>query len=890
MSEPPANTDLELALLACFVEEAREHMQTFSDGLLRLEEGTGCAEVINGIFRAVHTIKGCARTLGCTDIGKLSHAGENLLDALRKQTVAPDGQVTEALFATCDALNLLLADVETRQPQGLHDEVIDPLVDRLNSLLGAPPRGGSTAPALPADWPAPGVGLSRELVSEFVVESADHVAAMESALLELEKAPAHHDRLNSVFRAIHSIKGTADYVGLAQIKTLSHHLESVLDLLRKGDLALDAELSDIVFEAADTLKNLIRNLGPDCERGADLRPLVARLKARSDGTAAGGVPAATASPHRPVDPRLDVFVRSATQQVESVRSCSRKIAAGDTTDSVVGALHRAAGTLISAANYVERGEFLAPAEGILDIAELFREGRLEFDETILLVLEGQVAALAECLAQVQAEARTAQPAVRLGDILCANHVAEREEIEAAAQAPMRIGDRVVAQGLASREQVELAAAAQTGAAPPAGGLVARTMRVDQGKLDEYLNLAGELLVARNELAHVAQLLTQDRGALVRRLKDAVDGVARVARDIQDNAMSMRMVPVRNVFQRFPRMIRDIAKTQGKQITLQMLGEDTEIDKQVAEALGDPLVHLIRNAADHGIEPPDERVAAGKPATGAVTLRASREGNHILIDLCDDGAGIRVDRLKAKAVEAGIVTAEQAETMARADALQLIFAPGLSTARAVSDISGRGVGMDVVRSNIAALGGSVAVASEEGRGAQLRIRLPLTLAVSNVVLVGCSDETFALPMEAVAETVKIDPRDVTRMKDDYLITLRGRVLAALPLARLFSLGRREPGAAPAGCGELRPDATGKIPIVVLSVGGLRYGLIVDAFLGQQEIVVKPLPSYLAGLPGLGGATILGEGTIVLVLDPLRLGELAPQAEPQPAPAEAQPVRD
>lgn len=871
MNQPASLSDSDLSLLASFVEEAREHLQAFGDGLLELEEGNDSSDVINSIFRAVHTIKGCARTLGCVDIGKLSHAGENVLDAIRKQSIQPQPEVMEVLFESCDLLNMLVAEVEQQQPQGLHDDRMEPLIGRLNALL-CQPATIEVAPQAPAViWPAPGTGLSSELVSEFVTECADHIAAMEAALLEFEKTPDNLDHLNSVFRAIHSIKGTADYVGLAQIKTLSHYLESVLDLLRKARLSVNGGVSDLVFAAADALKLQIRNLGCDAEQDTDLQPLVARLDEVVRITASQ--PAGSASASEPAgDPRLAVFVRSASQQIESVQVCRKKIGQRDTSESVVSTMHRAAATLISAAEYMGREEFVAPANQILDILDLFREGRLELDDLMLSVIDEQTSALQGHLGQVTSESLIGGHGPRLGDILCQRQIAEREEIESAAETPMRIGDKLVARGVASREEVEAAAAAQTGT-PASAGALNRTMRVDQGKLDSYVNLAGELVVARNALIHVAAMVAKCHPSEGRQLKEAVDNVARVTRDIQDNAMSMRMVPVRNVFQRFPRMIRDIAKSQGKQVGLQLFGEDTELDKQVAEALGDPLVHLIRNAADHGIETPADRVAAGKSEVGAVTLRASREGNHIIIDVIDDGAGIRVNRLKAKAVESGVITTEQAESMPKSEALQLIFAPGLSTAKMVSDISGRGVGMDVVRNNIAALGGSVTVSSEEGKGSQLQIRLPLTLAISTVVLVGCGGEVFALPMESVVETVKVVPEQITRVNDEYMISLRGALLGVVPLSRLLCLDHGGlPIASSTRCDPLG-DETGQVSIVVVAAGALRYGLIVDEFRGQQEIVVKPLPGYLAHLPGLGGATIMGEGTIVLVLDPLRLASLA-----------------
>ncbi|HEY1190389.1 MAG TPA: chemotaxis protein CheA, partial [Gemmata sp.] len=377
--------------------------------------------------------------------------------------------------------------------------------------------------------------------------------------------------------------------------------------------------------------------------------------------------------------------------------------------------------------------------------------------------------------------------------------------------------------------------------------------------------AGELVIARNSLSHAFRRCPTD-WAGARGLKEAVAKVDRIVGDLQNNAMGMRMVPVGTVFQRLPRLIRDVARTLGKRIELQTFGEETELDKQVAEALSDPLVHLVRNSADHGIEPAEARLAAGKAEAGTVTLRAGREGNAIFIDIEDDGGGISVERLKAKALATGVITAEQAATMPREDAMQLIFAAGLSTAKEVSDISGRGVGMDVVRNNIAALGGSVAVHSEPGQGTRIRLVLPLTLAVTTVVLVEAGGTLFGLPMDAVKETVKVAPDTLRQLRGTSAMALRGEVIPLRPL----------PGLLAADAPEFRPPE-GRIPVVVLSVAGSRFGVMVDALRGQQEIVLKPVPPQLGQIDGVGGATIMGDGSVVLILDPSGLYRTALCAE-------------
>ncbi len=877
-SNPLKNTDPEL--LAGFIEEAREHLEAFSDGLMEMEKGSRDPDVINSVFRGVHTIKGCARTLGCLDIGRLTHVGENVLDAIRANKLDPTPDTLEVLFETSDLLVSLLDDVEELKPQGQRDDEIDPLLVRLTAALGDEPAPQPTAtkPVVaptpspqPTEWPAPGVGLTADLVSQFVVEATDNLDILGSALLEFEKNPTDADVINSVFRAVHSIKGTADYVGLAQIKTLGHRLENVLDLARNSRLDVTQDVSDLVFEASDALKGMVSSLQPDAETDADMRDLVAKLDKVANNSTTSVQAGGSSSPAAPADPQLAIFVQSAEQHIDSILACHAKLGQGDTSKPVISAMHRSVKTLINAAEYSGHNDFVGPAKQILEVIDIVNEGRIDFDDLLLSIIDDQSTELNTLLDHARAGVMASAEQPRLGDVLEEQGVATREQIEDAVSSPMQVGDKIVAKGVADRGQVEAAAAQSSGQAPKKV-IAAKTMRVDQLKLDEYINYAGELVIARNGLLHAFGNLHLD-GTDLRAMKDAIEGVNRITTDIQDNAMAMRMIPVKSVFQRFPRMIRDLAKAQGKKIELQILGEETELDKQVAESLGDPLVHLIRNSADHGVETPEQRRKSGKGETGLVILKAAREGNTMVIEIIDDGAGINADRLKAKSVEKGTITQEESDKMSRQEALDLIFAAGLSTAEKVSDISGRGVGMDVVRTNIANLGGSVSVTSEDGQGSSIRIQLPLTLAVTTVVVIGCDGETYAMPMESVSETVKLEPGEVKRLKGEWVISLRGEVVALKGLSELLALQKGLAVASPDQNMTLKTDRTGRIPIIVVTAGDTRYGLLVDEFKGQQEIVVKPLANYLAQLPGLGGATIMGDGAIVLVLDPVKLFDLA-----------------
>ncbi len=866
MSESTRSSEMidDQEILGDFVDEAREHLATISDGLLQMETDASDPEVVNSVFRALHTIKGVSSFIGLSDINELSHAGENVLDNVREETLEPTQDVIDALLETCDLLSALVDDAANLDQSRDRGEHIEQLMKRLRDILDARASEPKPEPA-PAEtkatvieeslWPAPGTGLSAELVGQFVAENTDNLQELEQGLLRLKKHPNDANSINAVFRAIHSIKGTADYVGLAQIKTLSHHLESILQLVRSDRLEITPDVSDLAFETADALRSMIGRLGPDAEVDRDLTHLIARMLAVADGAAA---PAEEALPlqsaRRPsrADSRPAVFVQLATQHVESIIMQSGKLLRGEVSGVAVTTLHRSLSTLRNAADYMQCDEFVDPCEQFLDLLQQLPQEAHSLDQTTQQQVGKLSDEVANLLEQVRINADSAASVTR------------RNQQDMAAAAP------------AHSAQI-----AEPAAAAPAGrSLAAKSIRIDQDKLDNYLNLACELTVAVNRLTHLLRKVETDEHSDISQLKGAVNAVDRIAPVVRSNALELRMAPVKTAFQSLRRGLRDIAKAQGKKIDLHIVGEEIKVDKNVADVLGETLVHLVRNSADHGIETPEKRKAAGKSETGLITLKAGREGNFIVIDIIDDGAGINVERLKAKAVQNGLLTQEQADAMRREEALNLIFAAGLSTAQKVTDVSGRGVGMDVVRTNITNLGGTVLVTSEEGEGSQLRIQLPLTLAVTTALLVSAGEQTYAIPIEVVRETVKLPPESIKKLKGQRAITLRGKLVALKSLAELLGpldrySERRHNGRYyrldPSN--QLKVDQTGRVPIVVVDVGGRQFGFVVDELQGQQEIVLKPLPGYLARLPGLGSATVMGDGTIVLILDPTTLYQAA-----------------
>lgn len=800
-------------------------LESLARHLLRLEEGADPTAAASAATDASAVATGMADAPPA--VGRLAAALAAATADIRDAKVARGAGLCAALVAAADALATSLGE-------GGNEAAAERALTELTAAVAATPAPTPDSPAA-TGWPDASGAVSPELLASFAAECLDSLQEAESALLDLESQGDHADAVNRLFRAVHSIKGTAGYVGLDQIRTLGHKLENVLALVRSGRLAFADEVSAFVFSGVDHLKGMVAALSPAGEVFRDLAEFVAAL----DAVCGQATALADANPDGPVPDA--VFRDAATQHLEGLTDGLRSVAAGDSSEAVVALLRRSATSLTTSAALVGRPDVGDPAKELLVILDSLTSSRDR--------LAAAVAGTPLELPPTPPTPAAATPAVPAA--IPASVAARPPAVKAAPPTPPP-------------------AAPAADARPTAGG---KTMRVDQRKLDDYLNLAGELVIARNSLVHALRQLHGDRSPAAG-LKDAVEKVCRIIGDVQDNAMGMRMVPVGTVFQRFPRLVRDVAKTLAKQIELTLHGEETELDKQVAEALSDPLVHLIRNAADHGVESPERREAAGKRPCGSIALRASREGNSIVIEIQDDGGGIDAERLKAKAVSSGLLTPDQAAALSRPQALELIFAAGLSTAQVVSDLSGRGVGMDVVRNNITALGGSVTIRSEPGEGTCIRLLLPLTLAVTTVVLVEANGTTFGVPIEAVQETLKVPAGGFRQLRGVRAIALRGDVIPVKSLDHLVGLSPRT--AAAAGF-----DSADRMPVVILTVGGTRFGVEVDALKGQQEIVLKPVPAQLGQIEGVGGATIMGDGGIVLILDPVGLYRRAVSVEPASA---------
>lgn len=466
-------------------------------------------------------------------------------------------------------------------------------------------------------------------------------------------------------------------------------------------------------------------------------------------------------------------------------------------------------------------------------------------------------------------ARAAEPPQpRLGEILSTQPVIDPNDLELAlAEAQKnekKLGEVLIERGLATQAQVEHALTKQGVSSAVAD---TATMRVDVRKLDYLVNLAGELVLERNRLAQLSRELSTgqvDLEDVTAAMSLSTTRLSFITDELQTASLSTRMVPIETVFRRLPRMVREVANTLGRQVQLVIRGQETEIDKTMVEQISDPLMHLVRNAIDHGIEPPEDRIACGKTAEGTLTIEARPEGDQIVVCVSDDGKGIDVDRVVAKSIEKGLVSAERARGLSRREALELIFLPGMSTAEKVNNVSGRGVGMDVVRSNVKRLNGTVDLESERGRGTTFRLRVPLTMAILPVLLVEVEEEVYALPLRSVQETLRVEPTQIHTIEGQEVLCVPDRSLPLLRLSELFSVPRVQ-----------EKNRNGRA--VVLTVGDARIAVLVDRLIGQESTVIKSMGDFLHDCPAVAGATISGDGRVRLVLDPASLLSAATSAE-------------
>jgi two-component system chemotaxis sensor kinase CheA len=687
---------------------------------------------------------------------------------------------------------------------------------------------------------------------DFLVEAQEHFEQIETNFLALEEAPGDLDLLNAIFRSVHTIKGAAGFLGLQKVQALSHIGENVLDDLRKSRMVLSDRVMELLFETVDMLKVLVEDVGVQVRKQGvpedpDPSELIRNLESLKKGGAVPEAAKATASTG-------NLHLPAALAGVSEAGSKAAELALSQ-GKSVIGLKAELAssifGTAFNPFSMFQMVELVGhllhrqmiPCQPLVDL-DSFDPRTFHLDLVMLVEATEPIEEIRKVFGAVTNATLSFYPLV-LG--------------------PAPTAEATVGEGTPGGEDRR-----KSGRRGSDDKGAADTIRVSQAKLEQFMNIVAELIISKTMISHLVERLVpmvngHPAAAVAKELAHASVHLDHVSKEIQASVLGIRMVPVKTVFSKFPRMLRDLSKASGKKIDLQLVGEDTEIDKSIIEELGDPMIHLIRNSADHGIELPEVRVRAGKPEVGTVILRARHEGDSVIVEIEDDGKGIDPAVIRAKAVEKGLMSQDRADAMPDEEVVELIFAPGFSTAAVVTDISGRGVGMDVVRSNVRKLNGRVGVRSTVGKGSVFTIKLPLTLAIIDALLVRSGGQVFALPGTAVEETLIVPPESVSHLTSRQAINLRGEVLGVCRLKHLLK------SAAPVNTA----DEVDGLSVVVVSSAGRRMGIIVDDFVRRQEVVIKPLAPYLASLPGISGASIMGDGGVVLILDPAELLQLAVQ---------------
>ncbi|MBR6316588.1 MAG: chemotaxis protein CheA [Lachnospiraceae bacterium] len=689
----------------------------------------------------------------------------------------------------------------------------------------------------------------------FLDETKEHLQTLSDQFMILEQEPDNMDTINEIFRSAHTLKGMAGTMGYKHMQNLTHDMENVFSEVRNNTIKVDGPMVDLLFQCLDALEEYTENIQSTSDEGDNANEhLIKALKDYLDGKSA---PEEKAEPAAAQEEPAEAEDSGAQEDAaeEEDRGKWQQIKLGSTENKVLGEAVAQGKKVYGATVYVQKSCILKAARAFLvfkaieELGEIIvsspsaqdiEDEKFEKDFSMIIISEQDADAVKKAILNVS-EIEAAY--VGQIEIEPAAKSDTAEEAKEAANAP---GMRVPAAADKANAQAAKGGAADKKVAKP---IVNRTVRVDIEKLDVLMNLVSELIIAKNSLVSAS---TQEGMVTGGAFNEQIEYLESVTTNLHESVMKVRMVPIETVVQKFPKMIRDLSKQLNKKITLKMSGEETELDRTVVDEIGDPLMHLLRNSADHGLETPDVRAQRGKPEEGTVFLNAYQDGNTVVIEVGDDGNGINVDAVRQKAIERGTITAEQAENMDDKDIINLLFLPSFSTAKQVTDISGRGVGLDVVKSKIESLSGEVDVKTKLGEGSTFTIRLPLTLAIIQALMVEIGGEKYAISLGSIQTIEDVAKNEVKLVENKEVMNLRGTVVPLIRMNQVLSI-------------ESTKSPDDNLLVIIVKKGDKLAGLIVDELMGQQEIVIKSLGKYINKSKIISGATILGDGEVALILD-------------------------
>ncbi|MBR0435508.1 MAG: chemotaxis protein CheA [Lachnospiraceae bacterium] len=681
----------------------------------------------------------------------------------------------------------------------------------------------------------------------FIDETSEHIQSLNDCIMNLEQEPDNKDTINEIFRAAHSLKGMAGTMGFKRMQHLTHDMENVFSEVRNDKVKVNGEMIDVLFQCLDAIEGYLETIKSTSDEGTEEHEeIIAKLNEMLNGGDAAapaeapkaGAPAEAPKASTYEEKFLDAeFNDNDKKAVKDKEKEGLKIY-GVTVYVDQKCLLKSARAFLVFKAIEEIGTIVYYNPSSQDI----EDEKFDFDFSIIVATDHSLD-----------DVLNAAKGVLEIETAVGREISSAElEIEASndASAPAEAPEEIK-----NVPQVKTQAAS-TGNKAPANkqAVTSRTVRVDIEKLDTLMNQVSELIIAKNSLVSISS--AEGAGGQSASFTEQIEYLERITTMLHESVMKARMVPIESVVNKFPRMIRDLSKTLNKKMELVMTGEETELDRTVVDQIGDPLQHLLRNSADHGLESDELRIKRGKPETGKIFLNAYQEGNNVVIEVGDDGNGIDTQQVKQKAIERGLVSADQAETLSQKEIIDFLFMPGFSMAKKVSDISGRGVGLDVVKSNIEALGGDVEVKSNLGEGSKFIVRLPLTLAIIQALMVEIEDEKYAIALGSIQNIEDIPASDVKYVQAKEVITLRGSVIPLIRLDKMLDVERKDPEA---------EEKKTNLTVVIVKKGDNFAGLVVDRLMGQQEIVIKSLGKYINNNKMISGATILGDGEVALILD-------------------------
>ena len=683
----------------------------------------------------------------------------------------------------------------------------------------------------------------------FLDEAKEHLQNLNTQILDLEADSENMDTINEIFRAAHSLKGMAGTMGYKRMQTLTHDMENVFSEVRNGNIKVQPELIDVLFQCLDALEEYTDNIQATADEGTnDNEPLIKLLgdilKAGGKVDASAQAPKSSSADKSAESDKKwnDIVLDDSQIHVIAEAEKTGKKAYGLTVTVQESCILKAARAFLVFKSIEEKGEIIVSNPSAQDV----EDEKFDKDFTLIVLTDVELDEL------IKAAEDVSEIEGAVGAVLAVEETKNYRPMDEAAAPAAPAAEAAQAKTPAVVEEKPQAApaAAKPNEKKPATGkpVVNRTVRVDIEKLDVLMNLVSELIIAKNSLVSASgQEQNTNSG-----FNEQVEYLESVTTNLHESVMKVRMVPIESVVSKFPRMIRDLSKTLNKKMELYMTGEETELDRTVVDEIGDPLMHLLRNSADHGLEDAELRIQRGKPPVGSIFLDAYQDGNNVVIEVRDDGNGIDVEAVKNKAIERGSITPEQAVNMSEKEIINLLFLPSFSTAKKVTDVSGRGVGLDVVKSKIESLSGEVEVKSKLGEGSTWTIRLPLTLAIIQALMVVVGDEKYAISLGSIQAIEDILPTDIKLVENKEVINLRGTVIPLIRMNHLLDI-------------ESSRDEEEGLIVVIVKKGDKMAGLVVDELLGQQEIVIKSLGAYIKQCKFISGATILGDGEVALILD-------------------------